>query len=262
MLGRRPASRLAMSDISAPAARIRFVLVRTSQPGNIGAAARAIRTMGFSRLVLVAPQRFPDPEATAFAVGADTVLDQALVVPDLRSAIADCRTVYGATARQRSVALQEFTPREVAPRVHDAALGGSEIALVFGNERTGLENDELALCHGAVHIPTAPDFSSLNLAQAVQVLAYELRVGFLGNPSVPAPHHIDPVASAGQMEGFFEHLSTTLDDIEFHKGRSPETIMLRLRKLFLRAQPDERELRVLRGILADAQRMARLARPR
>ncbi len=251
-----------MSDISVPAARVCFVLVRTSQPGNIGAAARAIRTMGFSRLVLVAPQRFPDPEATAFAAGADAVLDQAVIVPDLRSAIADCRTVYGATARQRSVALQEFTPREVAPLVHDAALGGGEIALVFGNERTGLENDELALCHGAVHIPTAPDYSSLNLAQAVQVLAYELRVSFLGNPSAPAPHRTDPAASAGQMEGFFEHLYTTLDDIEFHKGRSPETIMLRLRKLFLRAQPDERELRVLRGILADAQRMARLARAR
>jgi tRNA (cytidine32/uridine32-2'-O)-methyltransferase len=251
-----------MPDISAPAARVRFVLVRTSQPGNIGAAARAIRTMGFSRLVLVAPQRFPDPEATAFAAGADAVLDQAVIVPDLRSAIADCRTVYGATARQRSVALQEFTPREVAPLVHDAALGGGEIALVFGNERTGLENDELALCHGAVHIPAAPDYSSLNLAQAVQVLAYELRVSFLGNPSAPAPHRTDPAASAGQMEGFFEHLYTTLDDIEFHKGRSPETIMLRLRKLFLRAQPDERELRVLRGILADAQRMARLARTR
>jgi tRNA (cytidine32/uridine32-2'-O)-methyltransferase len=251
-----------MSDISAPAARVRFVLVRTSQPGNIGAAARAIRTMGFSRLVLVAPQRFPDPEATAFAAGADAVLDRAVIVPDLRSAIADCRTVYGATARQRAVALQEFTPREVAPLVHDAALGGSEIALVFGNERTGLENDELALCHGAVHIPAAPDYSSLNLAQAVQVLAYELRVSFLGNPSAPAPHRTDPAASAGQMEGFFEHLYTTLNDIEFHKGRSPETIMLRLRKLFLRAQPDERELRVLRGILADAQRMARLARAR
>lgn len=259
LVRRRPSA--VMTDISVFAARVRFVLVRTSQPGNIGSAARAIRTMGFSRLVLVAPQRFPDPEATAFAAGADAVLEQAVIVPDLRSAIADCQAVYGATARQRAVALREFTPREIAGPAQEAALAGSEVALVFGNERTGLENDELALCHGAVHIPTAADYSSLNLAQAVQVLAYELRVGFLGNPTVPAPHRTDPPASAGQMEGFFEHLYTTLNDIEFHKGRSPETIMLRLRKLFLRAQPDERELRVLRGILADAQRMAKLARP-
>lgn len=248
-----------MTDISALAARLRFVLVRTSQPGNIGAAARAIRTMGFGRLVLVAPQRYPDPEATAFAAGADAVLDAAVIVPDLQTAVADCEAVYGATARQRAVALTEYTPREMVAPVRAAAAAGGEVALVFGNERTGLENDELALCHGAVHIPAAPDYSSLNLAQAVQVLAYELRVGFLDNPSAPPPRQADPPASAGQMEGFFEHLATTLDDIDFHKGRSPTTIMLRLRKLFLRAQPDERELRVLRGILADAQRMARLA---
>lgn len=251
-----------MNDLSAIAARVRFVLVRTSQPGNIGAAARAIRTMGFSRLVLVAPQRFPDPEATAFAAGADAVLDAAAIVPDLRTAIADCRSVYGATARQRTVALREHTPREVVAPVQAAAVAGDDVAIVFGNERTGLENDELALCHGAVHIPTAADYSSLNLAQAVQVLAYELRVGFLGNPTAPPPHRTDPPASAGQMEGFFAHLDAALIDIDFHKGRSPETIMLRLRKLFLRAQPDERELRVLRGILSDAQRMARLAKAR
>lgn len=249
-----------MPDFSDLAARVCYVLVRTSQPGNIGAAARAIRTMGFSRLVLVAPQRYPDPEATAFAAGADDVLQQAVIVPDLRTAIADCRAVYGATARQRTVALEEHTPRQIAARVQADAWSGAEVALVFGNERTGLENDELALCHGAVHIPAAPDYSSLNLAQAVQVLAYELRVRLLDDPAPPPSQRTDPPASAGAMEGFFEHLYTTLDEIDFHKGRSPEVIMLRLRKLFLRAAPDERELRVLRGILADAQRMARLAR--
>lgn len=249
-----------MSDISAIAARVRFVLVRTSQPGNIGAAARAIRTMGFARLVLVAPQRFPDPEATAFAAGADAVLEQALIVPDLPTALAGCRHAYGATARQRAVALAQHTPREIAPRVQADAGAGGEVALVFGNERTGLENDELALCHAAVCIPTAPDYGSLNLAQAVQVLAYELRVQLLGNPAAPQSLRRDPPASVDALEGFFQHLSATLDDIDFHKGRSPDTIMRRLRKLFLRAAPDERELRVLRGILADAQRMGRLAR--
>lgn len=249
-----------MQDISAITARVRFVLVRTSQPGNIGSAARAIRTMGFGRLVLVSPSRFPDPEATAFAAAADSVLEQAVVVPDLPTAIADCHAVYGATARQRAVALAEHTPRQIAAQVQADALAGAEVALVFGNERTGLENDELALCHGAVHIPTDADYSSLNLAQAVQVLAYELRMRLLDEPGAPPPRREDPPASAGAMEGFFGHLYTTLNDIDFHKGRSPETIMLRLRKLFQRAAPDERELRVLRGILADAQRMARLAR--
>ena len=240
--------------------RFRFVLVRTSHPGNIGSAARAIRTMGFTRLVLVAPQRWPHDDATAMAAGADDVLSRITVVPDLASAIADCRMVLGATARQRNVALTEYTPREMAPRALEAAADG-EVAFVFGNERTGLENEELALCHGAVHIPAAPDFSSLNLSQAVQILAYEARLALLGNPTAPPPKKSDPPADAAAMEGFFAHLSTTLDDIEFHKGRSPQTILLRLRKLFLRAQPDERELRVLRGILSDAQRMAKLGKP-
>ena len=250
-----------MSDVTL-ADRFRFVLVRTSHPGNIGSAARAIRTMGFTRLVLVAPQRYPHDDAVAMAAGADDVLERITVVPDLAAAVADCRLVLGATARQRNVALTEYTPRQAAPLALDAAKDEGEVAFVFGNERTGLENDELALCHGAVHIPAAPEFSSLNLAQAVQLVAYEARLSLLDNPGVPPPKKSDPPADAASMEGFFEHLATTLDDIEFHKGRSPQTILLRLRKLFLRAQPDERELRVLRGILSDAQRMAKLGKGR
>jgi tRNA (cytidine32/uridine32-2'-O)-methyltransferase len=134
------------------------------------------------------------------------------------------------------------------------------VALVFGNERTGLENEELARCHAMVRIPSVDDFSSLNLSQAVQVMAYELRVAMLGDELPAAPQaHDQPPADAAQMEQFYRHLAQTLDDIDFHKGREPTTIMLRLRKLFQRAQPDERELRVLHGILADAQRMAGLA---
>jgi tRNA (cytidine32/uridine32-2'-O)-methyltransferase len=243
-----------------PAASIRFVLVRTSHPGNIGAAARAIRTMGFTRLVLVAPHEYPHPETTALAVGATDVLDNIVVVPTLIEAIADCTLALGCTARRRGVALPEFLPREAARRVH-AAAGEGEIAIVFGNERTGLENDELKLCHAAVHIPSDPEFSSLNLAQAVQVLAYELRLEML----VPNIRHAgdesktDPPASAEQMEYFFSHLEQTLEDIDFHKGRSPRTIMQRLRRLFLRTHMDEREVRILRGIFDDAQRMARKA---
>ena len=240
---------------------IRFVLVRTSHPGNVGAAARAIRTMGFGRLVLVQPQHFPDPEATALAAGADDVLEHAVVVPDLVSAIADCELVLGCTARRRGVALEELAPREAANRVLHAA-PAAEIAIVFGNERTGLENDELMRCHAAVHIPSDPSFSSLNLAQAVQVLAYELRVAAIdaSGTKSEAPLKSDPPATAEQLEYFFAHLAQTLDDIDFHKGRSPRTILQRLRRLFLRSDLDQRELRILRGIFDDAQRVARLAR--
>ena len=244
--------------------RTRFVLVRPSHPGNIGAAARAIRTMGFSRLVLVQPQHFPDSEAAALAAGADDVLDQGVVVPNLVSAIADCELVLGCTARRRGVALAEFTPRAAAARVLTVA-PAAEVAIVFGNERTGLENDELMRCHAAVHIPSDPTFSSLNLAQAVQVLAYELRMAQLAGsaeaaPAVPA--RSDPPATAEQLEYFFAHLAQTLDDIDFHKGRSPRTILQRLRRLFLRNELDQREVRILRGIFDDAQRMARLAAER
>jgi tRNA (cytidine32/uridine32-2'-O)-methyltransferase len=250
-------------DAAAIAAeRIRFVLVRTSHPGNIGAAARAIRTMGMRRLVLVAPQRNPDPDVDALAAGATDVLERIVVVDDLETAIADCRLIVGATARPRGVAMEETTPRETAARVLPRASHGDEVAIVFGNERTGLTNDEIKLCHVAVHIPADPAFSSLNLAQAVQVLAYELRVGLLDGASPTPPARSDPAASAAETEAFFDHLATTLDDIDFHKGRSPRTILQRLRRMFLRAQLDQRELRVLRGILTDAQRMARLARDR
>lgn len=241
-------------------ARLRFVLVRTSHPGNIGAAARAIRTMGMRGLALVAPQAYPHAEARALAAGADDVLDSATVSADLPSAIADCRLVLGATARRRGVLLDELSPREAAQRVLANLSLGHEVALLFGNERSGLDNDEIKLCHAAIAIPSDPTYSSLNLAQAVQVVAYELRLAWLQGEVPSSPAAVDPPVSSADMEGYFEHLARTLDDIEFHKGRSPRTILRRLRRFFLRAQPDARELRILHGILADAQRMARLAR--
>jgi len=242
------------------ATRIRFVLVRTSHPGNIGSAARAIRTMGFEQLELVAPARFPDTEANALAAGADEVLANAGLHDGLIDGLAGSSLALGLSARRRGVNLPEISPREAAAQVLAAAGRGEQVALVFGNERTGLENEELARCHAMVRIPSVDDFSSLNLSQAVQVMAYELRVAMLGNDTqASAPVRDEPPADATQMEQFYQHLAQTLDDIEFHKGREPTTIMLRLRKLFQRAQPDERELRVLHGILADAQRMAQLA---
>lgn len=239
--------------------RIRFVLVRTSHPGNIGAAARAIRTMGFNRLELVAPHRFPHPEAVALASGAVDTLERARVTPTLVEAVSDCTLVLGCTARSRAVPLEELSPREAATRALAASAGG-EVALVFGNERTGLENDELMSCHAAVRIPSVENFPSLNLAQAVQVLAYEMRLATLERmPAVAAQDTFEALANVDELEHFFGHLAQVLDDIEFHKGRSPVTIMKRLRRLFLRAQLEQREVRILRGIFDDAQRMARKA---
>jgi len=249
-----------MTPAADPVSLFRFVLVRTSHPGNIGSAARAIRTMGFTRMELVAPHRFPDREADALAAGADDVLSAAGVHAELVDGLAGCTFVLGLSARRRGINLPELSPREGARQALAAAMRGEQVALVFGNERTGLENDELARCHAMVRIPSVDDFSSLNLSQAVQVMAYEQRLALLADvPQEAPPEHDRPLADATQMERFYQHLADTLDDIDFHKGRSPETIMLRLRKLFQRAQPDERELRVLHGILADAQRMAKLA---
>ena len=252
---------LTASDLSGPAGRLRCVLVGTQHPGNIGAAARALKTMGFARLVLVAPEKFPADEAFRRAAGADDLLAAAPVVATLAEAVADCRLVLGCTARSRRVQLEELAPRVAGERAMGMAAAGDEVALVFGRERTGLSNEELQLCHAAVHIPANPEYSSLNLAAAVQVLAYEARLALLAGAAVAAPVHPDDVAAShAQLEGFFVQLGETLDQIDFHKGRAPDSAMRKLRRLFLRSDLSQQEVRLLRGILADAQRMARLAR--
>lgn len=240
--------------------QLRIVLIGTSHPGNIGAAARAMKTMGLHQLVLVAPEAFPHREAFAMAAGADDVLEGARVCADIDEALADCQLVLGCTARRRSVALPEHAPREAAEALVTAA-ASAPVALLFGRERTGLTNEELQRCHAAVHIDANPGYSSLNLAAAVQVLCYELRLAArAGEVAVPVVASSESPASHAELEGFFAHLEQTLSDIDFHKGRSPDTVMQRLRRLLLRATPDQRELRILHGILADSQRMARLAR--
>lgn len=250
---------------------IAIVLVGTQHPGNIGSAARAMKTMGLGDLRLVQPEQFPDIQANAMAAGADDVLENARVFERLEDAIADCRLVLGCTARRRGVPLPEYGPRDGAALLLESARSGP-VALMFGRERTGLFNEELQRCQAAVHIPANPDYSSLNLAQAVQVLSYELRMGYLfppqtsGDAQAAAPSPLaatlergDALATQSLIERFFGHLDETLHDIDFHKGRSPDVVMQRLRRVFLRAAVDERELRILHGILADAQRMARLA---
>lgn len=243
------------------AAQVRIVLVGTQHPGNIGSAARAMKTMGLRRLALVAPERFPHIEAQTMAAGADDVLAAAECFDTLAEAVADCRLVLGCTARSRRVALEELPPRVGAVRIVEATAGGSGAAMVFGRERTGLTNDELHLCHAAVHIPADPEYTSLNLAAAVQVIAYEWRMAMLATlkSNLPDRDEAEPPASHAELEGFFSQLADTLEAIDFHKGRAPQSAMRKLRRLFLRSRLDLREVRLLRGILADAQRMAGLA---
>ena len=251
-----------MTDSLSLADSPRVVLVGTQHPGNIGSAARAMKTMGLGRLMLVAPERFPDREAYALSAGANDVLDRAEVHASLADALADCRLVIATTARQRTVPMPELSPRAGAQRIVEAQAMG-EVALVFGRERTGLENEDLQLCHAAICIQANPDYSSLNLAAAVQVVAYEWRMAML-SLQVPQPERAtdpdDLPADHAQLESFFSHLGAFLDDIDFHKGKAPDMVTQRLRRLFLRAHPDPRELRILRGILSDTQRL--LPRPR
>lgn len=253
-----------MSEPSTAAAeRLRIVLVGTQHPGNIGAAARAMKTMGLHQLVLVAPEKEPDRDTHAMAAGADDLVEAAPVFATLADAVADCRWVLGATARNRRVQLEPLHPREAARRAVAATASGT-VALVFGRERTGLENHELQLCHAAVHIPSDPAFSSLNLAAAVQVLSYELRCALLdkGGEGQATVRTMPPgagAASHAELEGLFGQLAEALEQIDFHKGRAPESAMRKLRRLYLRANLDTADVRLLRGVLADTQRMARLA---
>ena len=238
----------------------RIVLVGTQHPGNIGSAARAMKTMGLEDLALVAPEQFPDPQAYALAAGAADLIDRARIYPTLAEAVADCRTVIATTARQRTVPMPELTPREAGRRAREAQATG-QVALVFGRERTGLENEELQLCHAAICIPANPDYSSLNLAAAVQVVAYEWRVADPA-PGAPMPDaDEEPPATHAEIEGFFTHLFELLDEIDFHKGKDPAMVTQRLRRLYLRARMDSRELRILRGMLSDTQRLLRAKAP-
>lgn len=229
--------------------KIRIVLVHTTHPGNIGAAARAMKTMGLANLRLVTPRFFPHDEATARAAGATDVLEHAQVYSAFTDAIADCGLVLGVSARSRSIAWPQWDAHAVGEHIVDQAHNAT-VALVFGSERTGLSNDDIDHCHGLVQIPANPDYASLNLAAAVQVLAYEIRMAALktaGMESVRPSDHVP--ADTEAVERFHEHLRRTLVDVEFLDPENPRQLMRRLRRLFNRALPDTMELNILRGIL-------------
>ena len=236
---------------------VRIVLVETSHPGNIGAAARALKTMGFSRLVLVRPQCEPlSSVAVARASGAHSVLNNAVVVPDLVSAMADCTCVIGTSARQREAPWQALGPSACADLAQQQAQQ-DEVALVFGRESSGLTREELDQCTHWVHVPTDPDYGSLNVAMAVQILTYELRMQALAD-STTAPELVtdprDRPATGAQIAGLFRHLQTTLLQTGFVRPGHERSTMHRLQRLLQRAAPVQREVQMLRGVLSAVQR--------
>lgn len=233
---------------------VRVVLVNTSHNGNVGSAARAMKTMGLSKLYLVDPVNEIDSHASALAAGATDVLGNAVVVDTLEEAIADCSLVIGTSARSRTLSWPMVEPRECGDKMIQGAKSGP-VALVFGRENSGLSNEELQLCNYHVCIPANPEYSSLNLAMAVQTLCYEVRMSYLASQEAEKPteskvedESIYP--SSKQMELFYEHLETTLNDTGFIIKQHPGIVMTKLRRLFNRARPEEVELNILRGILS------------
>ncbi|CAG4882243.1 putative methyltransferase [Georgfuchsia toluolica] len=231
-----------------PLERIRVVLSHPSHPGNIGAAARAMKTMGLSQLVLVNPRRFPDPQAETMAVGADDLLINARVVDTLSAALSGTLFATAITARRRELAVEPLWAREAAVELVNEAASG-DVALVFGNETAGLSNDEVALCRRWASIPAQSGYSSLNLAQAVQVMCYELRMAALDPGSPP------PIADAGQpashddVEGLLAHIERTAIETGYLNPAHPKRFPLRMRRLLARARIEQEEISMLRGML-------------
>jgi tRNA (cytidine32/uridine32-2'-O)-methyltransferase len=244
-------------DLLGRLGRVRLVLVETSLSANIGAVARAMKTMGLARLALVRPRHLPDADALARAAGADDLLAAASVHESLADAVAGCRLVVGSSARLRSVRWPQLDPRGCAERLLAEAADG-DVALLLGRESSGLTNDELGCCHYLAHIPANPAFSSLNIAAAAQVFAYELRMAALAAaPAVARGDAADgaeaPLATADEMEGFYGHLERALIAIGYADPDQSARLKRRLRRLFNRARPDRTELNILRGVLAAAE---------
>lgn len=235
---------------------IRIVLVRTFHSGNIGSAARAMKTMGLTDLALVNPLDFPSDESFKMAVSASDVVETATVYDSLYDAVKDCSVVVASTARTRAYDLPDVSPEESAEMLYSASVEG-KVGLVFGPERMGLSNEDLQFAKYRVTIPTNPDYSSLNLAAAVQTLSYEV---FKRSMLIPAPESIqqpDPkrdLPTTELMEKYYHYLEETLTDSGFIIKNHPGEVMLKLRKIFSRAQPDQTELNILRGMLASIQK--------
>lgn len=224
---------------------IRVVLIDTAHPGNIGAVARAMKTMTLSQLVLVRPNAYPSDEAVRRATGATDVLEDARVVQDLDEAIGDCRLTIGGSARARSFPHSVLDPRECGERLVQETAAGAPAALVFGPERAGLTNQDLDRCSYQVQIPTNPSFASLNLASAVQLICYELFLAAAKPVAAKAP---EPACSEQEMEFFYEHLERALDSRGYLDGEMRLVTMMKMRRLFGRSRPSSGELKMLRTL--------------
>ena len=229
---------------------VRIVLVRTFHPGNIGSAARSMKTMGLRDLCLVAPKDFPCDQANKMAAGAEDMLESVRVVDTLPEALSDCTTIIASTARPRGYDLPELNPEQAA----DMLVTGAQkkpVALIFGPERMGLHNDDIRLAKYRVTIPANPDYSSLNMAAAVQTLSYEIFKA--ANTQQPSTKAARELPSSADIERFYVHLENVLKEIRFLKPHQGETL-LRLRHLVSRAEPDVLEMNILRGILASIEK--------
>lgn len=232
---------------------IRIVLVETSHPGNIGATARAMKTMGLENLTLVAPKQFPDPEATARASRADDILQQAMVCNTLAEAIADCELIIGTSARSRTLTAPLLEPREGAEKI--VSERASTTAIVFGPERVGLNNEQLHHCHFHLTIPVNPDYGSLNLASAVQIICYELRLAHLSGQQAITTDS-EPLARGNDMDNLYQHMEKVLSEIDFFKPNQSQHTMLQLKRLFNRQRMERREVNILRGILSAVEKLS------
>lgn len=222
--------------------------MQTSHPGNIGATARAMKNMGLSDLALVQPKIFPSAQATSRASGADNILATASVYSTLESALEPCELVLGASARIRHLGWSEVGPKKGCELLI-AAAKTARVALVFGRENSGLTNEELELCHHLLHIPTNPDFSSLNVASAVQVLSYEIYLAVMGEQLIESPKMEDRPSTSQEFEGFFNHLLKTLEKTDFLQLYKTKRLQQRIRRIFYRSELNRTEVNILRGIL-------------
>lgn len=232
---------------------VKVVLVGTSHPGNIGSAARAMKVMGLTQLVLVDPQCEVDAQTLALAAGAADIAQNASIVNSLEEAVADCGLVVGSSARSRTLEWPMLEPRECGEKF---AVEGENhpVALIFGRERTGLTNEELQTCHYHVCIPANPQYSSLNLAMAVQTLSYEVRVAHLNRLKNTQPQHQEDYPRHKELEMFYQHLEKVITDTQFIAEDKPNMVMNKLRRLFSRARPESQEINILRGILTSVEK--------
>ena len=238
---------------------IQVVLVHTTHSGNIGGVARAMKNMGLTRLTLVKPLEYPAPEAEWRAASAIDVLENARIVETVEEAVAGSQFIVGTSARERRIPWPVQDARHCAVRICERASGGEQVSILFGREDRGLLNEELEICNLHCHIPTHESYPSLNLAMAVQIVAYEVRMHLLGDsiPTEEDAHWDTPFASAKDMGLFYEHLEQTLIEIDFLDPKAPRQLMRRLKRLFNRVRLDEMELNILRGMLAETQKKVR-----